>query len=1213
MRVRKIIIERIGATGTMNLKNTKRVLSAFLAMGLTATALSPLTLANAAENKIPTNTGVVITGGQSYNAAGGFPEYDFGPDKAFDGLNEEANRWAANGADQGWLQLDWEQAVTFNRVKLYETAGAEMGNRLTDVTLYVSEDGAVWNEVKKITGLQNNGTDLEVMDLDAPVTTKHAKLVTNVSHKEINLNEVEFVLDVPGARETLKKKLDIAKNIDLRDKKSQAVQTFSEAVKQAWMAYQANGDEAAQRAAAEALQAAIDTLNTQTLGENLALNVKVTASSEYAENEIINPDYAAAKAVDGDFATRWATMSTSGPFEIVLDLGSPKQFNQVVICENTEFPGRLGSVRVQVSDDNQNWTDWHASPANPPCISSLVGNQVTKQYIKVILTDRNIDKGQNIDEIGVYNDPQAVSMQYSKTYSTPIRPIDPNWVRPTPADKANVYQLRKQAMKYGMFIHFGVNTFTNREWGQGTESPTVFQPDPATYDPEQWVRNAWESGMNYIVLITKHHDGFALFDTKYGEHSVAHNGNPENNFDVVARTAEACKKYGIKLGLYYSIWDMHWDKTHPLSNYVDQAARDQDYADFAYGQIEELMTKYGEICELWIDGGWQKSAERWEYDRIYDMVKRNQPNCQMSVNLTIGKKPVKDHQNGDKIVNFPSDFRLYDGEDTGSGEDAKLYTYEGKTYYLPFEGTFRIGNGWFGRPDGIVSADHPEMSDMSYLQGQDIADWYTKYVRQQNTLVMNVPPLMDGLQKKSETNRLNDAARILGIAHGAARNNIPEGANCKVIVHHLTTDGYVAGPNDDFYGKPGESYTTAPLANAGELAYILTTTPKNAQGTFTEASAQTPIEVTYVYTDAMRYDLADYSALNEALASAAEKQQDDYTAHSWKALTDAVAAAEAISKGLTAEKQAEVNAAAAAVNDAISKLTGNSLSANLSLAGDIGMNFLFELNEKTLKDETAKLAVAVDGKTVQEQLVRDAEKIEDTKSGKTFYKISTGVAARQMADAITVTLTAAGQQPITREVSVRDYSERILNDANQQEPIKQLVRTMLYYGGWTQKYKNHHVTDLADQNLDRAALDAMANNVTAESLNEFRAVMKNMPEGVQLRGVNLSLTTTTTLRFALGGDLANCTFKVEDQPVQAVQNGEYTCIEVPNILPQKLDHKYQIAVTKNGQTGIIEYSPMSYVRTVLNKPDAFDEALVGTAKALRMYNQAADALFAPKA
>ena len=261
------------------------------------------------------------------------------------------------------------------------------------------------------------------------------------------------------------------------------------------------------------------------------------------------------------------------------------------------------------------------------------------------------------------------------------------------ASKAN----KEAAQKFYLTIDLGqAKTFNQVEWGNGSESLSDYHPNTETLDPESWVRTAWEAGMGYVVLITKHHDGFVLFDTQYTEHSVMHVPDEAARRDIVAEVAAACRKYGVKLGLYYSIWDMNWEKEHPRSDYPDRRAWDQANADYAYHQIEELMSNYGEISELWIDGGWLKETERWEYERIYHMVKELQPGCQMSVNLTIGDADPAKLQGGETIVNFPSDFRLYDGKDTANSDtDPKLFTHNGETYYLPFEGTFRIGNGWF--------------------------------------------------------------------------------------------------------------------------------------------------------------------------------------------------------------------------------------------------------------------------------------------------------------------------------------------------------------------------------------------------------------------------------------------------------------------------------------------------------------------------------------
>lgn len=121
-----------------------------------------------------------------------------------------------------------------------------------------------------------------------------------------------------------------------------------------------------------------------------------------------------------------------------------------------------------------------------------------------------------------------------------------------PSREPNAAQKAQIARKYGMFIHFGINTFNNTEWSDGTLPLDSYAPD--AIDADSWVRHAYEAGMNYVILITKHHDGFCLFDTDTTEYCV---NNTKNPTDVVAEVAKACKKYGVKLGLYYSLWDRH--------------------------------------------------------------------------------------------------------------------------------------------------------------------------------------------------------------------------------------------------------------------------------------------------------------------------------------------------------------------------------------------------------------------------------------------------------------------------------------------------------------------------------------------------------------------------------------------------------------------------------------------------------------------------------
>ena len=198
---------------------------------------------------------------------------------------------------------------------------------------------------------------------------------------------------------------------------------------------------------------------------------------------------------------------------------------------------------------------------------------------------------------------------------------------------------------YGMFIHFGVNTFNQIEWSDGTLPTSSY--NPTQLDCDQWVQTAKEAGFRHIILITKHHDGFCLWDSKYTEYDVA--SSPVKT-DIVAEVSKACKKYDIKFGLYYSLWDRK-EPTHEekdLSNYIR----------FMKNQLTELLTNYGDVCELWFDGCWVKPDADWQMPEIYAHIKQLQPDCQVTVNHTIGipGRPGAIRQPEDYVKGDPSRF-----------------------------------------------------------------------------------------------------------------------------------------------------------------------------------------------------------------------------------------------------------------------------------------------------------------------------------------------------------------------------------------------------------------------------------------------------------------------------------------------------------------------------------------------------------------------------
>ena len=160
------------------------------------------------------------------------------------------------------------------------------------------------------------------------------------------------------------------------------------------------------------------------------------------------------------------------------------------------------------------------------------------------------------------------------------------------------------------FLHFTVNTFTDREWGDGTESPMDFAP--TALDCRQWARVLKEAGFTAAILTAKHHDGFCLWDSAYTEHCVR---NSPCKVDVVRAFANACREYGIKPGLYLS----PWDRNHPQWG-------TQAYNDYYANQLTELMTRYGPIWECWWDGAGSTKAH-YDWKRWADIVRKFQPQC----------------------------------------------------------------------------------------------------------------------------------------------------------------------------------------------------------------------------------------------------------------------------------------------------------------------------------------------------------------------------------------------------------------------------------------------------------------------------------------------------------------------------------------------------------------------------------------------------------
>lgn len=179
--------------------------------------------------------------------------------------------------------------------------------------------------------------------------------------------------------------------------------------------------------------------------------------------------------------------------------------------------------------------------------------------------------------------------------------------------KPSPQQVEWQDLEMGAILHFGPNTFMDREWGDGTADPKVFHP--TQFDPEQWMRALQGAGIKYVVFVAKHHDGFCLWPSAQTDYSVKSSPWENGQGNVVRRVQEAARKYGLRFGVYLSPWDWHEPR------YKDSAEYDKYYA----AQLDELAQGYGELEEFWLDGA-GSAGHVYNFPHIVEELRTYQPN-----------------------------------------------------------------------------------------------------------------------------------------------------------------------------------------------------------------------------------------------------------------------------------------------------------------------------------------------------------------------------------------------------------------------------------------------------------------------------------------------------------------------------------------------------------------------------------------------------------
>jgi len=286
-------------------------------------------------------------------------------------------------------------------------------------------------------------------------------------------------------------------------------------------------------------------------------------------------------------------------------------------------------------------------------------------------------------------------------------------------------QRRWQQLEFGVFIHFGINTFAGKEWSDGTLPASSF--NPTELDAGSWVRAAKAAGARYLILTAKHHDGFCLWPTATTDYSVASSPWRAGQGDVVREVADACAEQGVGLGLYLSPWDRNarcYD--HPAA-----------YDDFYVQQLTELCAGYGPLMELWFDGAGSVGRE-YDWDRMMAVVKEHQPDAMI---FNMGQPTIRWVGNEDGLASDPVHYVVDRTSDTQYTDSSSGLNAE---HYLPPECDVSIRRGWFWHPD-----DEPKSVE-------HLLAIYYQSVGMGANLLLNVPPDSRGLMAAEDVRVLQE-------------------------------------------------------------------------------------------------------------------------------------------------------------------------------------------------------------------------------------------------------------------------------------------------------------------------------------------------------------------------------------------------------------------------------------------------------------------------
>ena len=305
-------------------------------------------------------------------------------------------------------------------------------------------------------------------------------------------------------------------------------------------------------------------------------------------------------------------------------------------------------------------------------------------------------------------------------------------------------QMQYHREELAAFIHFGMNTYYDREWGDGEEDPYYFYPEHL--DTDQWIKTLKDAGFKRTIMVVKHHDGFLLYPSKYTDHTIAKSGWKDGKGDVLAEVSASASKYDMDMGVYLSPWDAHSPLYH-----VDT---EDQYNEYYLNQLKEILEdpKYGnkgKFVEVWMDGARGDGAQKvtYTFDKWFEAIRKAHGDIAIfSAEPTnvrwignekgIAGDPVWQKVNPDKIRNNPSNSYLNHGDP------------EGKQYSVG-EADVSIRSGWFYH-------DNQEPKSL-----RELMDIYFKSVGRGTPLLLNIPPNQDGKFADADVARLKEFRQTL--------------------------------------------------------------------------------------------------------------------------------------------------------------------------------------------------------------------------------------------------------------------------------------------------------------------------------------------------------------------------------------------------------------------------------------------------------------------